>query len=641
MYQERFWHLIHFHIVRRVRSYGLTVALDVIVVMAAYESATIIRFIDNAPAAIAQTQELFLPCLLAGTLYAIVAYLLGLHRRLWHFACLRDAIALIQALAISTLLIGMLDLVGFSPVRIGMDGPQARVLPLSVIIGGACLSFLFLGAEKVLPKIVLARQSNTPAENPRNISRVLIVGAGQAGASLAARFLLNSSQGYGVAGFVDDDPAKWHGRVRGILILGAVEDIPHLVERHAIDLIAIAVPSAPSTRIGEILAICQQTAATIKILPGFNEIVGRQPHELHLREVNVADLLGREIVPLQAAESAALLGGKTVLVTGAAGSIGSELCRQLLSYGPDQVIALDNNETGLFDLAASIDSPEDCCRLRLCIGDITDSARMVRLFTELRPQVVFHAAAYKHVPLLEEHPAQAARVNVLATYRLCRLASHCHTDVFIYISSDKAADPVSVLGASKRAGELMVQAMAQSGSTTTRFCAVRFGNVIGSRGSVVPTFTRQIEHNGPVTVTHPDATRYFMTIQEACGLVILTATITDGGGLFLLDMGAPIRIAHLAANMIRMRGLRVERDVPIAYTGLRPGERLHEVLVGPSEQLVPTTFSKINRVMNRAETPTLATIDRWLQTLQKTLTCRDRALVRARLFDMLREPAQI
>ena len=640
-YWAFFWNLIHYHIVLRVRSYGLTVVLDVLVVTAAYASATVLRFIDDTTATlVAQIQLHFLPCLLAGMLYAIVAYLLGLHRRLWRFASLKDGFALIQAVAISTALIGMLDLAGLSPDRIWRSGPQGRALPLSVVIGGACLSFLFLGSLKVLPKIALAPQPGAPTENPNDTTCVLIVGAGQAGASLAARFLLNRGQGYRVEGFVDDDPAKWHGRVRGISILGNVEDIPRLAERLAIDLIAIAVPSAASARIGEILAVCQQTSATIKILPGFNEIVGRQPLDLHLREVKVADLLGREVVPLRTAETEDFLASKTVVVTGAAGSIGSELCRQLVSHRSAQVIALDNNETGLFDLAASVGSSDDRCPLRLCIGDITDTAHMMRLFAEIRPQVVFHAAAYKHVPLLEEHPEEAVRVNVLASYQLIRVSTLCNTEAFVFISSDKAADPVNVLGASKRIGELVVQAMAESGSSATRFCAVRFGNVIGSRGSVVPSFAQQIEHGGPVTVTNPEATRYFMTIPEACGLVILTATISNGKGLFVLDMGEPVRIQDLAVKMIRLRGLRVERDIPIAYTGLRPGERLHELLAGPSEQLVPTTFSKIYRVMNQAETPTLATIDRWLQTLQETLTCRDRALVRARLFDMMQAPAQ-
>lgn len=628
--------LFQYHVVRRVRSYGVSVALDVLIVTAAFESATVVRFIDNTPALVAGVQQLLLPSLVAGMLYAVVSYLLGLHRRLWRFASLRDCFALVAAVGIATVVLAMLDLTGLSPTRGGLGGPQARVVPLSVIMGGAFLSFLFVGGLKILPKVALARRVAARAEDPRETTRVLIVGAGEAGASLAARFLLNSRAGYHVAGFVDDDPAKVRGRVRGLPILGDVSDIPLIAERFAIDLIAVAVPSAPPARISEILTICQRTSATIKMLPGFNELVGRQPRGQYLREVNIADLLGRDVVPLRATENEAFLTGKTVLVTGAAGSIGSELCRQLLSYGPTQVIALDNNETGLFDLAASIESSEGYPRLRLCIGDITDTARMLRVFSERRPDMVFHAAAYKHVPLLEKHPEQAVRVNVLATYRLCRLASLCGVEAFVFISSDKAADPVSILGASKRVGEQVVQAMAQTGRPT-RFCAVRFGNVIGSRGSVVPTFEQQIEHGGPVTVTEPEATRYFMTTQEASGLVILIASFTGGGDLYLLDMGEPVRIADLAAKMIRLRGLRVERDIRIVYTGMRPGERLQEVLTGPGEQLQPTAYTKIHRLVNQAGTPTLATIDRSLQALQKTLTLRDVGMLRARLLDASRE----
>ena len=636
-YWAHFWHLIQSHVVRRLRSYGLTVALDVLVVAAAYESAAIVRFIDNMSVAIAQIQALFFPCLLAGVLYAIVAYLLGLHRRLWHFASLRDGFALIQTVGISTVLIGMFDLVGLSPGRIGLGGPQERVLPLSVIIGGACLSFLFLGGEKVLPKIALAHQAAIPARNPSNTTRVLIVGAGQAGASIAARLIINSGQGYQVVGFVDDNPAKWRNRIRGLPILGPAQDIPALTDRWSIDLIAIALPSVDPTRVSEIIAICQQTSARIEILPGLAEMVRHQPHHLELRQVNVANLLGREVVPLHTPETQDFLRGKTILVTGAAGSIGSEICQQMVAHEHTEVIAVDNNETGLFDLAASLRKPDERRRLRLHIGDITDFDSMARLFASSRPHVVFHAAAYKHVPLLEQHPQQAIRTNVLGTYHLCRLAHEYNVGAFVFISSDKAADPVSVLGASKRIGEIMVQAMAQAGDNATHFCAVRFGNVIGSRGSVVPLFEQQIGHGGPITVTHPEATRYFMTIPEACGLVILSASMASNGDLFLLDMGNPVRIADLAAKMIRMHGLRVGSDVHIEYVGLRSGERLHEVLAGPDEQLLPTAHHKIFRVLPQMAIPPLTSIEQWMQALDDGSGHEDMPAVREQLFELVSE----
>src|SRR6266516_5574617 len=342
----------------------------------------------------------------------------------------------------------------------------------------------------------------------------------------------------------------------------------------------------------------------------------RNPHK-----INAAELLEREVVPLETGEALAVLKGQVILVTGAAGSIGSELCRQLLDYEPELLIALDVNETGLFDLAEGLRarSHPHSANIYPYIGDITDLQRMTQLFAGKRPSIVFHAAAYKHVPLLEEYPDLAIRTNVLATYHLCRLAEKYEVARFVFISTDKAAEPVSIMGASKRMGEMIVQSLAESAYCMTRFCAVRFGNVLGSRGSVVPIFARQIEQGGPLTVTDPEATRYFITIPEACELVILTSAIADQGGLYLLNMGYPVRILDLASKMIRLSGLRVGRDIGIVYTGLRPGERLHVTLVAADEELNPTANSKILCVTNKNGTPTLATIVQWIEILENSL----------------------
>lgn len=367
---------------------------------------------------------------------------------------------------------------------------------------------------------------------------------------------------------------------------------------------------------------------------------GRKPRRC-LHDLNVADLLEREVAPPQSVEAQTLLKGQVLLVTGAAGSIGSELCRQLLNYGPASVIALDSNETGLFELAEGLRGHTFAPRISLRIGDITDTLSMSRLFEEHSPQVVFHAAAYKHVPLLEQHPDQATRTNALATYHLCRLAQDNTVRRFVFISSDKAAEPISVLGASKRIGEMIVQAFAQSNTDPTCFCAVRFGNVIGSRGSVVPVFARQIEQGGPVTVTHPEATRYFMTIPEACGLVIVTSAIAETGGLYMLEMGAPVRIQDLAARMIRWSGLRVGIDIPIVYTGLRPGERLHETLASVGEKIVPTIHRKIYGVVPTEGIAAFSDIVVWMDSLEQDLLHGRKEQLRAQLFEMVREPALI
>ncbi len=368
----------------------------------------------------------------------------------------------------------------------------------------------------------------------------------------------------------------------------------------------------------------------IKMLP-------RVGNARSMREINAACLLEREVVPLPTSQAHAVLKGQIILVTGAAGSIGSELCQQLLDYEPKLLIALDSNETGLFDLAESLRSHPYTANLYPYIGDITDVQRLSRLFAKEQPQIVFHAAAYKHVPLLEQYPDQAIRTNVLATYHLCRLAQEHKVTHFIFISSDKAAEPIGVMGASKRVGEMIVQTLAQSENCATCFCAVRFGNVMGSRGSVVPIFAQQIERGGPVTVTDPDATRYFMTIPEACGLVILTAAIAEPGGLYLLNMGSPVRILDLAIKMIRLRNLRVGRDIPIVYTGLRPGERLHETLVAANEELIPTVHRKIFCVTHRDCLPMLATVAQWIQTLDSDLQQESSTQLREHLFRIVRE----
>ena len=356
-----------------------------------------------------------------------------------------------------------------------------------------------------------------------------------------------------------------------------------------------------------------------------------------MKRINFADLMGRDVIPLQTSEAQAALQRQIILVTGAAGSIGSELSAQLLNYGPERVIALDTNETGLFDLAEGLRYHPYAARLYPCIGDITDGRGMARLFSKERPGIIFHAAAYKHVPLLEQFPDQALRTNVLATYHLCHLAQEHHVTNFVFVSTDKAAEPIGVMGASKRVGEMIVQAFAKSAGCVTCFSAVRFGNVIGSRGSVVPVFAQQIEQGGPLTVTDPEATRYFMTIHEACELVILTVTLAERGGLYLLDMGSPVRIIDLATKMLHLCGLRLGEDISILYTGLRPGERLHESLLAPDEVLTPSACSKIFCVTCRTPLPKLTTIAQWMDTLKERFLWDSKAELREHLFQMVRE----
>jgi len=412
------------------------------------------------------------------------------------------------------------------------------------------------------------------------------------------------------------------GKMHYLITVGSAFIGAHLVE---------AVLGAIDPWFGAIISGC---LCTLLCLLGVYLFLPRT-HARSLSDLDVAKLLGRDVVPLEADEAHIVLKGQVVLVTGAAGSIGSELCRQLLSYEPASVIALDNNETGLFDLVESLRPHEHSASLCLYIGDIRDVQSMERLFASEQPQIVFHAAAYKHVPLLERHLEEAVRNNALATFHLCCLAQAYKVDRFVFVSTDKAADPTNILGATKRLGEIVVRSLAKSADCTTRFCAVRFGNVIGSRGSVVPVFDRQIERGGPVTVTDRAAMRYFMTIPEACGLVILTATLADQGALYVLDMGKPVRIVDLAIKMIRLYGLREGRDIAIVFTGLRPGERLLETLVAVGEELVPTTNSKIFGVKHGYDVPMLPQLTQWMLRLEEDLQSEESEQLRERLFELV------
>ncbi|MGC8838817.1 MAG: polysaccharide biosynthesis protein [Anaerolineae bacterium] len=557
-----------------------------------------------------------------------INYAFGLYHRLWKYAAAGEIVTIGAAVAVGTLLLLAADLFW----------PGTRPVPLSVVLMEGLFAFVGFVSVRYRGRVWSGLRWRWRALRggfPQARTRVLIVGAGEAGQLLAWRFLNHKGgEHYQVVGFVDDDPGKQGMRVHGIPVLGDRHAIPDLVARHQVALVILAIYNISGEDFRAILEICQETPAAIKVLPSVFDFLSGKNGVGPLRDVQAEDLLGRQPVEVDLAACRSLLEGKRVLVTGAAGSIGSELCRQIVAFAPERLVMVDNNESGLYDLDSELQmadgrrlmedgesgNPQSAIRNPKWIpvvADVTHRGKMKAVFAEHRPQVVFHAAAYKHVPLMEAHPDEAVRVNVLGTWVVADLARQYGSGRFVLISTDKAVNPSCVMGATKRLCEMLVTtadhgplAAAASGQRSavsgqrTLFTAVRFGNVLGSRGSVVPTFERQIQQGGPVTVTHREMTRYFMTVQEAVSLIIQAATFTEGGDLFLLDMGRPVRIDDLARKLIRLRGLRPEVDIPIVYTGVRPGEKLHEELWSAGEDLLPTPHSRIYRV--RQEHPPAA-----------------------------------
>jgi FlaA1/EpsC-like NDP-sugar epimerase len=557
--------------------------VDAAVVIASYYAGFLLRFDGKIPQESLDTFARVAPLIVAA--YLLAGYVFGVYRTAWQYGGLGDVLRIVRAVLLVTVIIFL-----FNRTRAERD------IPLSVNLIAGALTLLAMTFWKMTPRLVAHRpRSRRHAAS----KRLLIVGAGNTGQLVAREFLQHRDWEYRPICFADDDPGKRRKRIHGLPVAGGTGEIPDLVHRFGIDVVALALPSAPGAKVRELVTVCQAAGVPVRMVPGLPELV-QDPHLVsHLREVRVEDLIGREQVEIDYSQCLESLRNRVVLITGAAGSIGAELARQVLSFGPAALHLLDNNETGLYELRQELQSAghgAEHVDLRLWPADVTDGEKMRRVLAAVGAQVVFHAAAYKHVALMEEHPDEAFRVNVLGTRNVFRAAEQAGAERVVFITTDKAVKPVSAYGATKRIGELLVPAMAQRSATV--FCAVRFGNVIGSRGSVVPIFTRQIQQGGPVGVTDPEAARYFLTIPEAVSLVIQAAAFAAQGQVFMLDMGEEVRILDLAEKMIRMKGLTPGADVPIVYTGLRPGEKVREELVADHEHPQPTRHPKVLLTFN-------------------------------------------
>lgn len=546
---------------------------------------------------------ILLTLLLKGAIF----YAFGLYRRYWRYASIEELVLIIKAVGVAAVAITLLFFAFHDP---WLNLP--RSLPL--------LDFFLTLAVVAAPRFGLRLVARHRLPVGANQKRVLIVGAGDAGQMLAREMRQNVNLGYDLVGFVDDDPEKQGLEVRGVTILGGREQIPELVREYKVQQVVIAIPSAPGSTIRQITNICNQTGVQARILPGFADMLNGDVRVGRLRTVQINDLLRREPIETDIAAVQALIRGKRVLITGAGGSIGSELCRQVWRCGPTQLVLVGHGENSVFEIAqelgGKVDGRIEKMRqtiLTPVIADIRFPERIHTVFARHKPQIVFHAAAHKHVPLMEANPGEAITNNVLGTRNVLDAALATDVERFVMISTDKAVNPTSIMGASKRAAELLVHRAARKSGKP--YVAVRFGNVLGSRGSVVLTFQRQIDAGGPVTVTHHEVRRYFMTIPEAVQLVLQAAVLGTGGEVFVLDMGEPIKIVDLARDMIELSGLEVDKDIAIDFVGLRPGEKLFEELFIAGEKYERTRHEKIFIAPN-ASSLVPVDLDQTLETLQ-------------------------
>ena len=586
----------------KIRSRTSIFIHDLVMVPFAWFGAYWLRFnLGQIPDEFFYKALLFLPIVIGIQVSAY--WMFGLHRGVWRFSSMPDLIRISKAVLTGIFLI---TLALFFYNR--LSGVPRSVPLLYTLILLALLS---------IPRFVY-RFWKEHGFIERMGQRALIIGAGSAGEMLVRDFLSNPDSGYVPVIFADDQPGKYRREIRGIQVAGQVEHLPELIRQWDIEVVLIAVPSASDAQMRRIVEICERCDVPFQTLPSVKELLSGAVTNANLRNVSIMDILGRDPVRLDWQRIKSSLNDKTILVTGGGGSIGSELCKQLAKLQPRKLIVFDQCEFNLYKIDADLARLNSAFEHVAILGDVVDSLAVQQLIDNQKPDVIFHAAAYKHVPLLEGQVREAVHNNLIGTKIVAEAAIAGGVERFVLISTDKAVNPSNVMGATKRAAEILCQNLNQSGAT--RFMTVRFGNVLDSAGSVVPLFREQIRNGGPVTVTHPDITRYFMTIPEACQLIMQAETVGEGGEVFVLDMGEPVKIVYLAEQMIRLSGKVPGKDIAIEFVGLRPGEKLYEELFHDEEQLIKTGFSKLSLAKARVYNN-----DLWLKQIQAlAIACQGR-----------------
>jgi FlaA1/EpsC-like NDP-sugar epimerase len=549
----------------------------------AFALAFLVRFEFEVPAEYVRAFTATLPVLLLIRAGASAVFRLNAGR--WRFVSTHDVQRLGEAVCSGSVLLGVVLYAFPQPVRVPISVFVLEAVFTTVLTAGMWIAYR-VGLQHLRRRSSVARDSSV---------RVLIVGAGEAGVALAHEMQHNTS-GYWPVAFVDDDPFKWGTYLHGVEVFGASYDLVATASAVRAETIVLAIPSAAPAQLRHLMEQCEGTGLPVRVLPGIREVLAGNVGVSQLREVSIEDLLGRDPIQLELPELADDLGGRTVLITGAAGSIGSELARQVALYGPRTLVLFDQAETGLFYLERELCEAHPDLHLVAMVGDIVDRGGVERVFRTYAPERVFHAAAYKHVPMMQANAREAVRNNVVGTWRVAEAAGRHGAEKFVLVSTDKAVRPVNVMGATKRLAEMTVLEL-QDHYPATVYASVRFGNVLGSNGSVIPIFKQQIEAGKPLTVTHPEATRYFMTIPEAVQLILQASLLPElRGHIAMLEMGEPVKIVELARNLIRLSRARGNPADQIVFTGLRPGERLHEELVAPDEETRATPIAKVHLV---------------------------------------------
>jgi FlaA1/EpsC-like NDP-sugar epimerase len=603
-------------------------AVDAGLITLAWWLSFVLRFDRGIPGIYERLLERTIWIVVPIQLAVLVAF--GVYNHWWRYVSIRDMWKMAQGVAVATL-VAVLAVYLANPV------PGLR-LPRSIVVMDFLIVLALVAGARLLARTVMERP--TPRAFVARGREVLVVGAGDAGQLILREMLRKPALGYTPIGLVDDNQGKKNMRLLGVRVMGTTAELPRILRDHKPDEVIIAIPSAAGETRQQIVESCRDAGVPVKTLPAVGELIaGDLSLARQLREVQVEDVLGRAAVEIDLASIASYVTGETVLVTGAGGSIGSELCRQLAALGAEALILVDHAESALVEIERELVHERGFGAVVPILADTKNRARIQQVFERHRPAVVFHAAAYKHVPLMEANAVESVQNNILSTRVVAEVASEFRSKRFVLVSTDKAVNPRNVLGQTKAVCEWVVAAAAAREQNGTQFISVRFGNVLGSSGSVIPLFRRQIARGGPITVTHPDMTRYFMTVPEAAQLIVQAGAMGESGAIFVLDMGTPVKILDLARNMIRLSGKEPERDIPIEFIGVRPGEKLHEELWGDGEDAVPTAHPKILRCECAPLDP--AWLDDELTELERLVAAGETLDVVAKLGELVRAPRRL